>query len=178
MVDNKIANSVVASMASLSKSPAYVRIDHIAIAVIDLEEAITFYTATLGFNLLRRLEIKGKRTGMISAEMESNNIKFVLCQGTEPESQVSQLISNHGPGVAHIALEVADVHVTVDELTKKGLDFDTSVIGAGTGLQQAFSSRDRNSGIVLEFIKRHDEKGFVESNVQDLFEQLEKSGSY
>jgi methylmalonyl-CoA/ethylmalonyl-CoA epimerase len=178
VIDNEVTNSSVVSTLSPSTPPAFSRIDHIAIAVIDLEQAITFYTATLGFNLVRRLEIKGKRTGMLSAELELNNIKFVLCQGTEPESQVSQLIENHGPCVAHIALEVDDLHATVDELAKRGLAFDTSVIGAGTALQQAFSSRDKNSGIALEFIRRSDEKGFVESNVQELFDQLEKSGSY
>jgi 4-hydroxyphenylpyruvate dioxygenase-like putative hemolysin len=155
----------------------YQRIDHIAIAVVDLEEAITFYTDVLGFQLVRRLTTKGKRTGMVSAEMECNHIKFVLCQGTEPESQVSQLIAHHGPGVAHVALEVGDVHATVDELTGRGLKFDTTVIG-GPNLQQAFSSRDKNSGMSFELIKRGSENGFLQSNVQDLFDQLEKSGAY
>ncbi|HTF67064.1 MAG TPA: VOC family protein [Edaphobacter sp.] len=155
----------------------YRRIDHIAIAVVNLEEAIEFYTQILGFNLVRRLEIKGKRTGMISAELELNQIKFVLCQGTEPESQVSRLIADHGPGVAHIALEVGNVHGAVAELTERGLKFDTSVIG-GPDLQQAFTSRDKNSGMSFELIARGSVKGFVESNVQDLFDQLEKSGAY
>jgi methylmalonyl-CoA epimerase len=156
---------------------AYRRIDHIALAVMNLEEAIKFYSEVLGFNLIRRLEVKGKRTGMISAEMEYRDLKFVLCQGTEPESQVSKLIENHGPGVAHVALEVDDVHAAVAELADRGMSFDTSVIG-GPDLQQAFSSRDKNSGMSFEFIKRGSEKGFLQSNVQDLFDQLEKSGSY
>jgi methylmalonyl-CoA/ethylmalonyl-CoA epimerase len=155
----------------------YHRIDHIAIAVVDLEEAINFYADVLGFQLIRRITTKGKRTGMLSAEMECNHIKFVLCQGTEPESQVSQLIANYGPGVAHVALQVDDVHATVDELARRGLGFDTSVIG-GPDLQQAFSSRDKNSGMSFELIKRGSENGFLQSNVQDLFDQLEKSGSY
>ncbi len=178
MPDNIVVNNPAETTSTNAGKTAFRRIDHIALAVLDLETAVAFYTATLGFTLVRRLEIKGKRSGMISAEMELNKIKFVLCQGTEPESQVSQLVENYGPGVAHIAIEVDDVSATVDELAKNGLAFDTSVIGAGTALQQAFSSRDKNSGIALEFIKRSDEKGFIESNVQELFEQLEKSGSY
>lgn len=178
MIDSQASSNNVGSLAVASDTPSFRRIDHIAIAVIDLEQAITFYTSVLGFNLVRRLEIKGKRTGMFSAELELNNIKFVLCQGTEPESQVSLLIQHHGPCVAHIALEVDDVHATVDELKKKGLLFDTSVIGTGTALEQAFTSRDRNSGVALEFIKRDQEKGFLQSNVQELFDQLEQSGSY
>ncbi len=155
----------------------FTRIDHIAIAVIDLEQAIQFYTGVLGFTLVRRLKINGKRSGMVSAEIESNNIKLVLCQGLEPESQVSRLIENHGPGVAHIAIEVDDVEASVADLKNRGLEFATSVIG-GPKLQQAFSSRDANSGIAFEFIRRGEETGFLESNVQDLFDQMEKSGSY
>jgi 4-hydroxyphenylpyruvate dioxygenase-like putative hemolysin len=161
----------------MNNNSAYQRIDHIAIAVIDLEEAISFYSSVLGFNLVRKLEIKGKRTGMISAEMECNGLKFVLCQGTEPESQVSQLIANYGPGVAHVALEVADVNAAVHHLRDCGMKFDTSVIG-GPDLQQAFTSRDKNSGMSFEIIKRGNEQGFLQSNVEDLFDQLERSGSY
>jgi 4-hydroxyphenylpyruvate dioxygenase-like putative hemolysin len=155
----------------------YERIDHIAIAVRDLEHGIALFERVLGFRLVRRLEVKGQRTGMISAEMEYNGIKFVLCQGTEPESQVSKLIEHYGPGVAHIAVAVDNVHDTVARLNARGLNFDTNVI-EGPGLHQAFSSRCTNSGLSFEFIRRDAEEGFLESNVQQLFEQLERSGAY
>lgn len=165
------------SAPQVDTKPAYRKIDHIAIAVRELESAVAFFTGTLGFTLVRRLTITGKRTGMISAELEHHQIKFVLCQGTEPESQVSRLIENYGPGVAHIALEVDDVRSTVDNLRELGVPFDTNVI-EGPGLQQAFSSRCANSGLSFEFIRRTSEQGFLESNVQELFEQLENSGAY
>lgn len=157
---------------------AYRRIDHVAIAVRDLESAIAFFSGVLGFRLVQRREIKGARTGMISAEMEVNGIKFVLCQGTEPASQVSRLIEEFGPGVAHIALAVDDVHSAVEELGARGLKFDTSVI-EGPGLTQAFSSRCTNSGLSFELIaRRDDEDGFLAQNVRELFEQLERNGAY
>jgi len=169
-------------MSNESKSedsvrPAYRKIDHIAIAVQDVEDAVKFFTEVLGFTLERRLSIKGRRTGMNSAEMTHGDIKFVLCQGTEPESQVSRLIDNYGPGVAHIALAVDDVHETTGLLRGLGAAFDTSVI-EGPGLRQVFTSRDSNSGLSFEFIERTSEEGFLEENVQNLFEQLEKAGAY
>lgn len=157
--------------------PKYHRIDHIAFAVHDLESAIELFEDVFGFTLVRRLQIKGKRTGMISAEMEHNGIKFVLCQGTEPESQVSQLIDRYGPGVAHIAVEVSDPHDTMADLSSRGLSFDTSVI-EGPGLAQVFSSRCTNSGVAFEFIHRTSEHGFLEANVQQLFDQLETAGKF
>ncbi len=157
--------------------PPYRRIDHIALAVADIEQAITLFQDVLGFDLKRRLHVRGSTTGMLSAEFEANGVKFVLCQGTEPESQVSRLVDNFGVGLAHVALEVEDVEGTVDQLRRKGLDFDTNVI-RGPGLTQAFSSRCSNSGLSFEFISRHGEDGFVDSNIQDLFQQLERSGKF
>lgn len=153
------------------------KIDHIAIAVRDLDAGIEFFSKVLGFTLNCRRTVQGKRTGMVSAEMEHNNIKFVLCQGTEPESQVSRLISHYGPGVAHIALEVGDAHAAAAELGQQGLDFDTTVI-TGPGLRQVFSSRDTNTGLSFEFIERSGEAHFLDDNVSELFAQLEKSGAY
>ncbi|GAA4801555.1 VOC family protein [Lysobacter hankyongensis] len=153
------------------------RIDHIALAVVDLEEAITLFRDILGFELKKRRHISGKLSGMVSAEMEGNGMRFVLCQGTEPESQVAQLVRNFGPGVAHIALEVEDVQAAVDGLKSRGMGFDTTVI-SGPGLEQAFSSRCMNSGMSFEIIRRDGEDGFLDSNVQSLFDQLEQSGKY
>jgi methylmalonyl-CoA/ethylmalonyl-CoA epimerase len=153
------------------------RIDHIALAVRDLEEAIHLFQNVLGFEVKRRLHIKGRRTGMLSAEMECNGIRFVLCQGTEPESQVSQLIDHFGVGVAHIALDVEDVDRTVETLKQRGLAFDTHII-RGEGLTQSFSTRCANTGLSFEVIHREGEEGFLESNVQALFDQLEQTGKY
>lgn len=175
MLDQPLQTAAPAPL--VPERPKYHKIDHIAFAVIDLEAAIALFEGVFGFTLVRRLQIQGKRTGMISAEMEHNGIKFVLCQGTEPESQVSKLIAHYGPGVAHIAVEVADPHETVRDLSERGLSFDTTVI-EGPGLQQAFSSRCTNSGVSFEFIRRTSEQGFLEANVQELFDQLESSGKF
>lgn len=155
----------------------YRRIDHIALAVADLEQAIALFQNVLGFELKRRRHIEGAHTGMLSAELEANGIRFVLCQGTEPESQVSRLVRHFGVGLAHVALEVDDVEHSVESLRRKGLSFDTNVI-RGPGLTQAFSSRCSNTGMSFEFISRSGEEGFVDANIQDLFRQLEESGKY
>ncbi|GAA0431851.1 VOC family protein [Massilia aurea] len=162
----------------LGARPRYQKIDHIAIAVKDLDAAIKFFQNCLGFNLVRRRDIRGAVTGMVSAEMEHNNIKFVLCQGTEPESQVSRLIQQHGSGVAHIALAVENAEDSAHILQKHGLQFDTTVI-RGPGLKQIFSRRDLNSGLSFEFIERDaSQQEFLEENIQELFSQLEKSSAY
>jgi 4-hydroxyphenylpyruvate dioxygenase-like putative hemolysin len=171
-------DSVKDTIDTAVAADGYQGIDHIAIAVRDLEQAIVFYRDVLGFTLMRRLSVRGRSTGMISAEMEFNGIRFVLCQGTEEASQVTRLINDYGPGVAHVAMRVQDVHQTVDGLAARGMEFDTNVI-EGPGLKQAFSSRCTNSGLSFEFIQREaGENGFVETNVEQLFNQLEAKGAF
>jgi 4-hydroxyphenylpyruvate dioxygenase-like putative hemolysin len=167
-----------AQLDQLADRKMFHQIDHIAFAVRNLPEAVRFFSDVLGFTLKRELTIRGKKSGMVSAEMEYNGLRFVLCQGTEPESQVSRLVDELGPGVAHIALAVDDVHEAVDVLSRRGLEFDTNVI-EGPGLTQTFTTRNANTGLCFEFIKREPmEDGFVEDNVQKLFDQLESKDSY
>lgn len=152
-------------------------IDHIAIAVRDLEAAVDYYTKILGFKLTGRRTVTGKLSGMIVADVEHSSIKLVLCQATNPESQISRLIENYGPGVAHIALAVDDIAGHVERLSDKGLNFDTDLISS-PGLQQIFSARDPNSGLSFELIERHGDNGSWDDNAHELFAQLEKRGSY
>lgn len=161
----------------MTSSIRYKRIDHLALAVRDLDAAVRTFVDVLGFELVARRTITGRKTGMMSAEVVYNDIKFVLCQGIGPESQVSKLIDSYGPGVAHIALNVDDTHGVMDELLEKGVQFDTSVI-SGPGLTQVFTSRDPNTGMSFEFIERNGEEGFLDENINQLFSQLEASGAY
>lgn len=153
------------------------RIDHIALAVPDLEDAIRYFRDVLGFTLVQRVETRGSHTGMISAVLRSGELQFVLCQGTEPESSMSRLVAKYGAGVAHVAFEVDDLDVTVKDLSTRGLQFVTTVIG-GPGLRQVFTSRDPATGLSLELLTRGTESGFREENVKDLFDQLEKAAIF
>lgn len=151
-------------------------IDHVAIAVRDLEESIRFYTDTLGFELKERRRTEGKQTAMISAVLNAGPITVVLLQGTSPESQVSRFVEHFGPGVQHLALGVQDLPKMAEELTAAGLEFDTTVIES-PGLRQIFTARDPGSGMMFELIERMG-GDFSDQSVQNLFEQLEKKNAF
>lgn len=153
------------------------RIDHIAIAVRDLDEAILLYRDVFGFKLLNERSIHGTFSGMISAELDAGGFSIVLVQGTDPESQVNRYVNQYGPGVQHVAIEVDDVQRVTDRLRASGLQFATDVI-RGVDLIQIFTRRDDNSGMMFEFIERQlDAEGFETDNIQSLFNQLEKSNA-
>lgn len=154
-----------------------VRIDHVAIAVPDLETSLAFY-CRLGFQLAERRRTHGEKTEMVSAVLTAGAITIVLVQGTAPDSQVNRFIENYGPGVQHIAIEVRDVETLRKELAEAGVQFSTTLI-QGSGICQAFTARDRGSGMMYEFIERQTNDGqFTDDSVKELFEQLERNDAY
>ncbi len=168
-IDQKITSELMLSQKAT-------KIDHVAIAVLDLEQAIEYFSI-MGFTLSNRMTTTGTHSAMYSAVMEAGPIKFVLLEGANEASQISRFISEYGPGPQHIAIEVDNVEGVCLKLEKLGLKFNTNVI-KGPDLIQRFSTRCPNTGVMLEFIERNNEEGFSEENVEDLFRQLEASEAY
>ena len=164
----------VEQSSALSKHAA--RVDHLAIAVPDLEASIDWYTSVLGFTVKERRTTEGVTTSMSSAVLEAGALNIVLLQGTSPESQISRFIERYGPGVQHIAIRVDNLEEVAQGLTVAGMEFDTTIIQGG-GLKQIFSKRDVGSGVMFELIERGKD-GFSDQNVQSLFSQLEKTNSF
>lgn len=176
MSSSSVAASLLAEKSVLADKA--IGIDHIAIAVPDLEKSIDFYTNVLGLSVRERRETKGRRTAMVSAVLSGGPITLVLVQGTTPESQVSRFIDHYGPGVQHIAIGVKDLPDVVEGLKANGLAFDTNVI-KGNGLLQAFTHRDEGSGLMVELIEHTKPDGtFSDESVKSLFEQLEAGDSF
>lgn len=152
-------------------------VDHLAIAVADLEAAVAFYRDQLGFTEMERRTTTGRASGMESVVLAAGSLKVVLLRGTSEESQVTRYLRHYGPGVQHVAFMVDDIAAVVADLQARGLPFDTGIITA-PGLRQAFSRRDPISGMMFEIIERTGEEGFSDDNVRQLFESLEEKESF
>lgn len=163
-------------MKEIYKLPT--RIDHVAIAVTDLDEALVLYQDILGFKLLKRRKIDGEFSGMEAAELDAHGFNVVLIKGTSENSQVSQYVKEYGPGVQHIAIEVDNIENAISVLRDKGLEFATNII-RGKALVQCFTQRDKVSGMMFEFIsKDFEDSEFEKNNIEELFAQLEANGAY
>jgi methylmalonyl-CoA/ethylmalonyl-CoA epimerase len=151
-------------------------IDHLAIAVPDLAQAIDWYVQKLGFHLVEERETRGERTGMLSAVVTAGSAVVVLIQGTTADSQVSRFIEKFGPGVQHIAFGVRDMDAALSRLEARGGVCDTPLI-TDTGIRQAFLRRDPGSGVRVELIERTG-GSFSDETVTKLFLAFEANDLY
>jgi methylmalonyl-CoA/ethylmalonyl-CoA epimerase len=166
-----------AAAASIFQSRSQViGLDHIAVAVPDLEEAIRWYCFALGFTVLERRVTRGAHTSMISAVMSAGTAIVVLVQGCEPESQVQQFINRYGPGVQHIAFSVSDLDEALATVRANGGDSDTGIL-ADLGIRQTFLARDAATGVRIELIERRG-GDFTDASVEGLFRTMERRGIY
>jgi methylmalonyl-CoA/ethylmalonyl-CoA epimerase len=145
-------------------------VDHIALAVPDLDAALQAYS-TLGFSLVERSTVHGAHSGMLYATLKCRDSKLVLVQGNSPDSQVSRFVAHAGSGIHHIAYAVNDLDEALRRARSAGLSADTPVV-SDTGIRQVFLHRDDTTGVRIELIERKT-AGFSEHNVEQLFRALE-----
>jgi methylmalonyl-CoA/ethylmalonyl-CoA epimerase len=146
-------------------------IDHIAIAVADLDEGIRWYVQNLGFRVVEKRVTYGESTSMLSAVLKAGSVTLVLVQGTCPRSQVSRFLQRFGPGVQHFALEVTDLESALVTVKGAGGASDTTLI-QGSGIRQVFLRRDPGSGARVELIERRG-GNFTDASVAQLFREFE-----
>ena len=125
------------------------RLDHIAIAVSNLEEALKFWQMSLGLaNIgIEVVEEQGVRV----AKLEVGNTHIELLEPLSAESPVGKFIAKNGPGLHHMCLGVGDIDSNLKELKENGtrLINDEPKIGAG-GARIAFVHPKATGGVLLE----------------------------
>lgn len=135
-------------MSDASGKKGKTRLDHVAIAVNSLEEALPFYEK-LG---LERLDIEVvEEQGVRVAKLEVGNTHIELLEPLSEESPVGKFIAQKGPGLHHICIGVQDIECSLRDLKEVGtrLINETPKIGAG-GAKIAFVHPKATGGVLLE----------------------------
>ena len=97
-------------------------IDHIGVAVRNLEDTIQFYTDVLGAKLIDRYRSDAKGVESEIAIMEVNEAKTELLAPTNNvTSPIARFIKQKGKGVHHIAYRVDDLDRALEELEQQGI---------------------------------------------------------
>jgi methylmalonyl-CoA/ethylmalonyl-CoA epimerase len=97
-------------------------VDHVGIAVADLDEAIAWYAATFGLvaNHEEVNEEQGVREAMLSAPGDSG-AAIQLLAPLRPDSAIGKFLDRNGPGIQQMAYRVVDIEATSAALRDKGV---------------------------------------------------------
>ena len=94
------------------------QIEHIGIAVRNLQEACEVYERLLGVAPYKTEEVASE--GVLTAFFKSGPNKIELLQATTEQSAIAQFIEKKGEGMHHIAFEVPDILAEMERLKKEG----------------------------------------------------------
>ena len=129
------------------------KIDHIGIAVKDIEESLKFYRDQLGMEVTGMEEVAEQKVKV--AFLPVGESKIELLQSTDPEGAIAKFIDSKGEGIQHVALRVDNIREKLAELKAQGVRLidEEPRDGAG-GAQIAFIHPKSTGGILLELCER------------------------
>ena len=94
-------------------------IDHVGVAVQDIESALALYRDALGMPLVHRETVTEQ--GVDAALLDVGDGHIELLQPLGEETAVGKFLARRGPGLHHVAYRVADIDATLDALAEAGL---------------------------------------------------------
>lgn len=129
------------------------KVDHIGIAVKDLEQAKKFYTDVLGMTALGEEVVEQQKVKVCF--IPSGDSEVELLESTSPDGPIAKFIEKNGEGIQHIALRVDNIENALADLKAKGVRLidETPRYGAG-GASIAFLHPKATGGILLELSER------------------------
>jgi methylmalonyl-CoA/ethylmalonyl-CoA epimerase len=129
------------------------KIEHIALAVGDLEAAIAFYRDVWGLEVSHRERVEDQ--GVEEAMLPLGESHLQLLAPTGPDTTVGKFVARRGEGIHHIAYEVDDLEGALQELRSKGVKLiDETPRRGGRGHMVAFVHPRNNHGVLVELIQR------------------------
>ena len=131
------------------------KINHIGVAVKDLNEAIKFYEENLGLEIEGTEEIKEQKVKVAFIPLGESRIE--LLQSTDPNGPIAKFIEKRGEGIHHIALEVEGIEETLRKLKERGVQLidEKPRIGAH-GMKIAFLHPRGTKGVLMELCEKHE----------------------
>ena len=112
-------------------------IEHIGIAVQDLEKSIRYYEDVLGLKCYAIEEVSDQKVK--TAFFQAGQTKIELLEATAPDSPIAGFLEKRGEGIHHLAFAVKDLQANLDEAETKGIRLIDKAPRAGAeGLQIAF----------------------------------------
>ena len=97
----------------------FTHIDHIGLAVNDIESAVAFYQQQLGVLAWEIIELPERHMRVAVAHIGTSMVELIA--PTSPEAAFAKYLAEKGPGMHHIAYRVDDIHAALAQLKAQGL---------------------------------------------------------
>jgi methylmalonyl-CoA epimerase len=126
------------------------RINHLGIAVQDLEAAACVYQA-MGLSVTRIVDVPEQKVRVAFIPIGESTIELV--QPTAPDSTVAAYLEKRGEGLHHLALEVEDIHAALAELKGQGMQLIDEAPRHGAEGQIAFLHPRSTGRVLIELVE-------------------------
>jgi methylmalonyl-CoA/ethylmalonyl-CoA epimerase len=127
------------------------RIHHVGMAVEDLDEAVGTYERLFGGRVEHRGTLEDQGVDAVSVRLGEGRVELMSARGAE--TPVGKFLAKRGPGMHHVAYEVADLPAALSELADGGAELIDEAPRQGLfGLQVAFVHPDSAHGVLSELV--------------------------
>lgn len=123
------------------------KLEHIGIAVKNIEEANKLFARLLGREHYKVEEVSSE--GVKTSFFEIGGVKIELLEATRDDSPIARFIEKRGEGVHHMAFEVTDIHESLQNYTQKGFELINQEPKKGADNKMIFFLHPKSTGGVL-----------------------------
>ena len=125
-----------------------IKINHVAIAVKDLDSSLIFWKDVLGLTLDHVEEVSSQKANVAFFPVGDSEIELV--QPTDPDSGVSKFLESRGPGIHHLCFEVDDIAAALSVMKEKGVQLINQEPLELPGRKLAFVHPKSTGGVLIE----------------------------
>lgn len=129
--------------------PQITRINHVAIAVDDMDKSLSFWRDALGIELHELRDVPAEKSRVAFLPLDGAEIELV--EPTTDDSGLAKYLAKRGPGMHHVCLEVDDIEGMMAQLRQKGIRLiNEEPRTAADGKRYAFIHPESTSGVLVE----------------------------
>ena len=130
----------------------FARIDHIGVAVEDLDAAIALHEGTYGMELVHREVVAAQGVEAVLFDVGENHVE--LLRPLADDTPVGRFLAGRGPGLHHVAYQTDDIEATLEQLKAAGMRLiDESPRTGIRGSRVAFLHPAASGGVLTEIVQ-------------------------
>jgi len=132
----------------------FIGVDHIGVAVKNLDDAISVYRDVLGFRL-EGVHVLTERKVRVAFFSTGGETRIELLEPLGCDSPVAKFLENRGEGIQHLAVKVKNIEAVLEELKQKGIMLiDEKPRMGAEGAKIAFVHPKSTKGVLLELVMK------------------------